>query len=106
MEPLRTQAGRFKVDNLNTYIYRTDAGLISTNSSCLEYYSDNVPFRVLKREMLHSADVGAFLKTVEYIKALGEAYLTEDYMKLYNKATEGKMKYQSTFELMEYGFAK
>ena len=105
-QPLETNAGAFKVDNINAYIYRTDAGLVSTNSSCMEYYSEKIPFKVLKREMLHTADVGAFLKTLEYIKVIGEAYLNDSYMKLYNKATEGEMKYQSTFELMEYGFGK
>lgn len=105
-KPVKTRAGTFKVDGINTYIYRLDAGLVSTNSSCMEYYSNEVPFRSLKREMVHSADVGAFLKTTEYIKVIGDIYLTEDYLKLYNKATEGDMKYQSTMELIEYGFAK
>jgi len=105
-KPVVTKAGIFKVNNINAYIYRTDVGLISTNSSCMEYYSDDIPFRILKREMLHTADVGGFLKSMEYIKTLGESYLTENYLALYNRATQEDMGYQSTIVLMEYGYAK
>jgi hypothetical protein len=105
-KPFNTKGESLEVDAINTYIYRTDVGLISTNSSCLEYYSDVVPFRVLRREMLHTANVGGFLKATEYINAVGTVYLTDNYMSLYNTATKGDMKYQSTVELIEYGFAR
>lgn len=111
--PLAIKAGQFEVDNINGYIYRVDAGLVNTNSSCLEYYSNDVPFRVLKREMVHSADVGAFLKSMESIKAAGELYFAGNYLtqynkalKLYDKTTQNRMEYQSTVELVEYGYAK
>jgi len=105
-KPIKITAGQFNVDAINSYIYRTDLGLLSTNSSCLEYYSNQVPFRSLKREMLHTSDVGALLKTTEYLQTAGDFYLTENYMKLYNQATKKDIDYQNTMELLEYGYAK
>ena len=104
--PIVVKKEAFNVDAINSFIYRSDVGLVSVNSSCMEYYSDQVPFKILKREFLNTSDVGAFLTTVQYLQVIGEVYLTENYMKLYNKATQGDMKYQSIIELVDYGYGR
>ncbi len=105
-KPIKTLAGNIEVDAINSYIYRADAGLISIKASTLEYYSDKVPFKILKQEILSTTDVGALLKTAEYLQTAGEFYLTEDYMKIYNQVTKEDITGQVTMELIDYGFAK
>ena len=105
-QPLNTKAGKFKINTISNYIYRADAGLLSTESSCLEYHSKEVPFLAVKRDLLSTVDVGAFLTTLDYMKTAGEFYQTQNYMNVYNKATEGNMDSQITMELLEYGFGK
>jgi len=105
-QAIKVKAGQFKVDAINNYIYRTDLGLLSTNSSCLEYYSDDIPFRVIKREMLHTSDVGALLTTAEYMKTAGKFYLNNNYLDVYNQVTKRDISYQNTMELLGYGFAR
>ena len=103
---IKTKAGKLNISAINNYIYRADAGLLSIEATCLEYHSKDVPFLTVKQEMLSTVDVGGFLTTLEYMKTAGEFYQTQDYMKIYNKATEGNMDSQMTMELLEYGFAK
>ena len=105
-QSIQVKAGKFKVDAINNYIYRTDVGLLSTNSTCLEFYSEEIPFKVIKREMLHTADVGALLTAADYMKTAGKFYLSHNYMDIYNQVTKRDISYQNTMELLEYGFAK
>lgn len=105
-KPVKTKAGNFKINAISNYIYRADVGLLSTEASCLEYHSKDVPFLIVKREMLSTVDIGAFMTTLEYMKTAGDFYQTQNYMNIYNKATEGNMDSQITMELMEYGFGK
>lgn len=106
-DPMQVRAGTFPVTGIHAYIYRTDVGMASTKSTCMEYYSDKVPFRILKREMLHIAEKSGLLKTLEFVHELGKGHLdgSQNFLKLYNIANQKNLKYQSTVELMEYGFA-
>jgi len=105
-KPMKTLAGNIEVDAANSYIYRADVGLISVKASTLEYYSDKIPFKIIKREILSTTDVGALLRTAEYLQTAGEFYLTEDYLKIYNQVTRKDIDGQITMELIDYGFAK
>lgn len=105
-KPVDTKAGKFEIDSILAYVYRFDAGLISTNTSCMEFHSSKVPFNRVGQECVTNASVGAFLTTMEYINEVGNSYLSGSYVNIYNKATSSDADYKTMPELIEYGFAQ
>ncbi|MCW9015114.1 MAG: hypothetical protein OQL06_15210 [Gammaproteobacteria bacterium] len=102
-KPVITRAGSFKINQACNYIYRLDMGLASSNSTHFDMLSDQVPFRLVRGEIIATAETGGFIKTLEFISAAGDAALTKSYSNLYRQLNPNSTVQHIRNELIEYG---
>ncbi|WP_372656117.1 hypothetical protein [Halobacteriovorax sp.] len=104
-DSITIHAGKFKVDSVNSFIYRLDLGIVSSRSTHFDYLSESVPFLIVKSEILATSETGPLLKTWIFIDKYADDIIGKNYFAIYDLANEEEdPPHQVINVLIEYGF--
>lgn len=106
-EPVTIEANGKQLSANSAHIFTwrlTQAGIFKTEARIVEFFSDKVPFGLIRKEVYSRHETGAIVQSLELTSELGEAQLTNNYSNVQDKLQKKKTKYDTIIILKEYGF--